>query len=296
MSNLFKTKQVELAVIKRLKYENNNNRVAAHTRRNLLTIGQQFNSFLHTRKLQLSPSSVKLFLAELSWQQAATTLNLSRQNLKKMLKHQPGICDNYLKRVMVDEIFSDIKPLQVNKSITDYLSLAQVKQLILQSNPATGLMVEFLFKTGCRISELTAIRLQDVKLQESVQIKLIGKGSKQRSVFIDLNLYKRIRSEFKGLYYLFENSRHHQYDRSNLFRQIKAAGKRILKRDIHPHLLRHSTANYLLKDCGKSPKYVSQFLGHSDPAITQAMYIHERPGSEVAGLFQNNYQKGRKIS
>ena len=286
MTKLTKLRQLDLSIIERIKYENNGNRVAAHTRRNLLTIGRQYNRYLIAANLHPDPGSVSSFLEKLKEVQAPTTFNLSRQNLKKLLKHQPQINANYMMRVMVDELFTDIKPLRLEKQVLEYLKYPQVLQLILGSDPHTALIIEFLFKTGCRISEMISIRIKDIKVEKQVQIKLIGKGSKQRTVYIDHELYDRIREHFQGLFYLFENNRHHQFDRSNLFRKIKAAGLQTLGKDIHPHLLRHSTANYLLKDCGKSPKYVSEYLGHSDPAITLSMYIHEQPGEEVVDLFK----------
>ena len=229
-------------------------------------------------------------------QRSAATFNLSRAHLKKLLKHQTAK-DDYTKRVLVNEIFSDIKPLRQDKRIVDYLSQSQVLQLILGSEKRLALMIEFLFKTGCRITEMINIRLQDCKVDQEVRIKIIGKGSKQRTVFIDLGLYKRIRQQFNGLFYLFENNRQHRYDRSNLFREIKKCGKQILGRDdINIHLLRHSTANFLLKECGKSPKYVAEFLGHSDPAITLSMYIHEEVGSDVVELFKYGKKRRKEMA
>ena len=216
-----------------------------------------------------------------------------RQNLKKLIKQETGIRDDYMKRAGVNEIFADIKPMRQEKKVVDYLSRAQVLQLILGSEPRIALMIEFLFKTGCRITEMINIRLQDIKVDKEVRIKITCKGSRQRTVFIDLELYRRIRGQFKGLFYLFENIRHHQYDRSNLFKKIKGYGKQILGREINVHLLRHSTANFLLKDCQKSPKYVAEFLGHSNTAVTLEMYIHEKiTGLEVVELF--NYGKKRR--
>lgn len=295
MANLTQNRLLDLSVIDQIKYQGSRNGVAEYTRRNLRTIGRQYNRYLKAKGQRVCVASVKGFLKDLQSQQAAPTWNLSRQNLKKVIKQQPGIIDNYLKRVMIDEIFSDIKPLQPDKKITNYLSYSEVLKLMVGSSPKTGLVIEFLFKTGCRISEMINIRLMDMRVVQQVSIKLIGKGSKTRTVFIDEGLYQRIRTEFQGLFYLFEHNGM-KLDRFRLYRQIKKSGQKVLSRSIHPHLLRHSTANYLLKDCGKSPKYVAEFLGHSDPAITQAMYIHERPGIEMVDMFKTNQTKKEKTA
>lgn len=158
--------------------------------------------------------------------------------------------------------------------------------------------MEFLFKTGCRISELINIRLIDIKCDKQVRVRLVGKGSKARTVHIDYQLYEKITNEFQGKHYLFENHKFHKLDRSNVYRNINSAGKKVLRLDIHPHTLRHSTANYLLIYCGKSANYVAEYLGHSSPATTLEMYIHENPGSDIVDLFKPelSYNNGTKLS
>jgi integrase len=278
-------RQLDLSVIDHIKYENSRNGVSEATRQNLRVIGQQYNDYLIRTRKRINAESIISFLDDLKYQQASLTWNLSRQNLKKLLKHQPGIRDKYLGRIMVDEIFAEIKPVKQDKKVLKYLTPDQVEQLIEQSSPGLGLIFEFLFKTGCRVSELTSIRLRDITLADQVEIQLVGKGNKQRTVFIDHRLYEAIRSEFSANYYLFENRNHHQLDRSNLYRKIKNAGVEILGQEIHPHLLRHSTANYLLKTCHKSAKFVSEYLGHASPSTLMEMYIHEQPDSKVVSLF-----------
>ena len=282
-------RQLDLSIIKKLKYDNHFAGLADYSKRNLDNTGRQYNTYLKKHNLNISSESVSCFLKEQGLSQAAATRNLSRYNLKKLLKHQPGIIANLKKRTLIEEVFSDIKPLRQDKKIVEYLSYNQVLELIVGSKPGTALIIEFLFHTGCRISELTSIRIRDISINRHVKIKLIGKGNKQRSVYITKDLYQKIRNQFRGLYYLFENRKHKRLDHSDLRKEIKAVGKSILHRDIHPHLLRHSTANYLLKDCGKSIKFVSEFLGHSSPAVTLEMYIHEQPGEDVVDLF--SYRK-----
>lgn len=125
----------------------------------------------------------------------------------------------------------------------------------------------------------------DIRCEKQIKVSLTGKGSKSRTVHIDYQLYESINAEFGGKHYLFENRNHHRLDRSNIFRKIKGIGKSVLGLNIHPHTMRHSTANYLLQSCGKSAKFVSEYLGHSSPAITLEMYIHEKPGDEIVDLF-----------
>lgn len=281
----FKRGTLDINILNHIKYNKSKNVVSELTRRNLTTIGRKFNQYLIDTSKSVNPKSIKEFLKELKIEQSPSTWNLSRQNLKTVLKYQPSIRGNYLNRVIIDEIFTDINPMKLEKKIVDYLSYDDVLSLIHCSSTTEAIIIEFLFKTGCRISELINIRIMDCFYGDEVRVRVLGKGSKVRVLYIGPDLFNRIRNHFQGKVYLFENSNHHLFDRSNLYRKIKTAGKRVLNQNIHPHILRHSTANYLLLDCGKSAKFVSEYLGHSTPAITMEMYIHDKPGSEVVELF-----------
>jgi len=277
---------LDLTVIQHAKYNDSANMLSHHTRRNLLGIAKQFNSYLEENQLKISPATIKSFLAHLKHIQAQATWNLSRQNLKKVLKLQPQVQNNYLARMMVEEVFREIKPIAIESKIVDYLTRAEVEMLIKKSSLRLGLIISFLFVTGCRISEMIRIRLIDVSASQNIAIRILGKGSKSRRVFIPMKLFTAIRDEFRGTDWLFETKAGIKYNRSVIWRKIKRAGHDILAKDIHPHLLRHSTANYLLQECGRSANYVAEYLGHADPATTLNMYIHEKPtAEEITAMF-----------
>jgi len=277
---------LDLTVIQHAKYADSDNIVSHHTRRNLIGIARQYNNYLEDNKLRISPDSIKSFLAHIKHIQAQSTWNLSRQNLKKALKLQPQVQNNYLARMMVEEVFREIKPIAIESKIVDYLTRSEVEMLITGSSKRLGLIISFLFVTGCRISELIRIRLIDVNAGQNIAIRILGKGSKSRRVFIPRKLFSAIRDEFRGTDWLFETRSGNKYNRSVIWRKIKKAGHEILNKDIHPHLLRHSTANYLLQECGRSANYVAEYLGHADPATTLNMYIHEKPtAEEITAMF-----------
>jgi integrase len=73
--------------------------------------------------------------------------------------------------------------------------------------PELALMIEFLFKTGCRISELTNVLLADIKPlgRGTCKITLLGKGNKQREIAVRKDLVDRIRRHFRSKQYLFES-------------------------------------------------------------------------------------------
>lgn len=138
-----------------------------------------------------------------------------------------------------------------------------------------SLMVETLAVSGLRISELIGIRLTDCKKEgEFIFIKILGKGSKPRRIFIPEDLFNRIKKAFNSKEYLFLSIQGKKYNRAMVYQDIRYLGMKILGRDIHPHTFRHSFATKEIKK-RKSVKAVSMYLGHSSTAITEQMYNHD---------------------
>jgi integrase/recombinase XerD len=283
---LITASRLDLSMLSTTRYQNNSMILSVASRRNLLSLGKKFNLYLRKKRRKITAETIRDFLEELKFEYAPSTWNLSRQNLKRLLKLQPQINKNYLFRLLVDEIFKDIRPIQIDRQVKEYLSEKEIQKLIRNSPARLGLIIETLFLTGCRISELIGIRLRDIRKSDSgAAITVLGKGNKVRTVYIPNDLLRNIRHTFQSRIYLFENRKGNQLDASNLWKAIRKAGRKVLRKDIHPHLLRHSTASYLLLEKGRSAKYVSRYLGHSTPAVTLDMYVHEQPRAEIVSLF-----------
>lgn len=250
--------------------------------------GRQFNEFLQENGLTVNPDSIWAFLSDIRKKFSQRTYNLKRQQLKKLLKEQPQISNNYMLRGFIDEMFKNIKSINMeNKKAKidgiDYLSREQILEMIeLTKNTKHKMIIEFLFKTGCRVSEMLNIRLNDIKLNSKAIITVIGKRCKARDVFITRGFYESLRGCFQGKTYLIEHNGK-QYSRMQVFRVIRKAGQKIGV-EIHPHTLRHSFAMYL-KELGKGVKYISKALGHATTQITADHYFHDSPGEEIADLF-----------
>ena len=137
-------------------------------------------------------------------------------------------------------------------------------------------VIDVLYSTGCRVSELCDINIADIDLDEKY-LKLKGKGSKQRIVPIGSMLYKNlmqylnVRETFlqnRGEP-LFLSKSKNKLDRTAVFRIIKKTAKNIsLQTDVHPHTLRHSAATHMLEG-GCDLRTVQEFLGHSSVSTTQ---------------------------
>lgn len=193
---------------------------------------------------------------------------------------------NFLKYINENEDYesidiSDIK-LKSSKKLPEVLSITDIENMINFYSHETYLdsrnrtVIDVLYSTGCRVSELCDINISDIDLDEKY-LKLKGKGSKQRIVPIGSMLYKNlmqylnVRETFlqnRGEP-LFLSKSKNKLDRTAVFRIIKKTAKNIsLQTDVHPHTLRHSAATHMLEG-GCDLRTVQEFLGHSSVSTTQ---------------------------
>jgi len=134
--------------------------------------------------------------------------------------------------------------------------------------------IRFLNTTGCRVSEMTGIRLDQAEdIGTAMKIRVLGKGRKERFVRIPHDLYTFIKETFNGSTYLFETSNGKSYGRVYVSSQIARIGH-LIDRKIGAHTMRHSFATRKVQQLPGKLDAVSKYLGHSTPSITLAMYCH----------------------
>jgi integrase/recombinase XerC len=169
------------------------------------------------------------------------------------------------------------------------LSVAEMSQLLETPDDSTPLgardraILEFLYATGVRVSELTSLELEDLDLSEGV-VRVAGKGRKERMVPVGskaiaaARVYLRLRTALEprpgsGGEALFLNFRGTRLNarsvRRILDRTIRSCA---LARKISPHTLRHSFATHLL-DAGADLRAIQELLGHASLSTTQK-YTH----------------------
>lgn len=143
-------------------------------------------------------------------------------------------------------------------------------------------MLELLYATGLRVSELINLKVYDINLEEAI-VKTMGKGSKERIIPIGdyaLNALKVYITQYRSSLlkkdlndYLFLNNHGKPMTRQGFFKIIrKLAIEQGIKKDFSPHTLRHSFATHLLKH-GADLRIIQELLGHSDVSTTQ-IYTH----------------------
>ena len=185
-------------------------------------------------------------------------------------------------------LIKDVKPPRVKGRLPKALSIAEVNDLIAAthspSNPQAlreTAIVELLYGTGARISEIVSLNVSDVmKIDggEVANLRLTGKGSKVRVVPLGsfaraaLDQYLvRIRPALinKDREALFLNDRGGRLSRQSMWTMVSEAAKRAqISTEVSPHSLRHSYATHLL-DGGADVRVVQELLGHSSVTTTQ---------------------------
>jgi len=136
-------------------------------------------------------------------------------------------------------------------------------------------LIDFMYSTACRVSELCDVRVSDLDFEEDF-VKLFGKGSKQRIVpigselKINLSKYLKFRDELNTQEpYLFLSKNMNQLDRSAIFRIIKkSATLSDNALSVHPHTLRHSAATHML-EAGCDLRTLQELLGHTSVSTTK---------------------------
>ena len=249
----------------------------------------KFDDFAKKRKLQLAAvkrDDLVDFLA-----------SLYRQKLesKTVARHLVTL-RNFFRHAQVQELISEdpsahLESPKIRRSLPGYLRLEEVEKLLQLPDQGTPLglrdraMLEVLYSTGLRVSELTSLRVPDLDMKVGC-VRCIGKGDKERIVPVGkkaLSIVEKYlrdgRPQLIGAgrggagAFLFVNRRGGRISRVGVWKILSAYGRKAgLRIPLTPHMLRHSFATHLLER-GADLRSVQLMLGHSDISTTQ-IYTH----------------------
>jgi integrase/recombinase XerD len=248
----------------------------------------KFEEFAKKRKLELKKitrDDLVDFLA-----------GLYRQKLesKTVARHLVTL-RNFFRFARVQEVIADdpavnLESPKIRKSLPGYLRLEEVERLLQQpdANTPFGLrdraMLEVLYSTGLRVSELTGLKVADMDTKVGC-VRCIGKGDKERVVPVGkkalaiVERYLRegrpeiVKNARTSSAFLFVNRRGGKISRVGVWKILSNYGKRAgLRTSLTPHMLRHSFATHLLER-GADLRSVQLMLGHADISTTQ-IYTH----------------------
>lgn len=180
-------------------------------------------------------------------------------------------------------VISEIKIPKKERKLPDILTISEVSLLFSAPDIKTykGLldlvMIEMCYYCGLRVSELCNLKIEDINFT-ALHLKVLGKGSKERIVPFSeelasyLTLYLHQREKIVNPF-VFVHQNGKRVSRQYLFLEIKKyALEKGIKKNIHPHLFRHTFATNLLEN-GANLRQVQALLGHKNIETTE-IYTH----------------------
>ena len=260
------------------------NTVSAY-RRDLM----KFEGFAKTRKLALeavSRDDLVDFLA-----------GLYREKLEsRTVARQLVTLRNFFRYAQIQDLIAadpsaNLESPKIRRSLPGYLRLEEVERLLTQPDSKTALglrdraMLEVLYSTGLRVSELVGLRVGDLDSKAGC-VRCIGKGDKERIVPVGRKALAMVekylqegrpellrQAKAMNSMALFVNKRGVALSRVGVWKILSGYGRRAgLRVGLTPHMLRHSFATHLLEN-GADLRSVQLMLGHADISTTQ-IYTH----------------------
>ena len=192
------------------------------------------------------------------------------------------------REAIVDNIITtNIELPKKEKKIPLYLTQSEMNNIFNVLDIATdkniikSVIINYLYYCGLRVSELISLTVDNINKNDGV-IKVCGKGSKERYLPINKHLcdltmiyINRVRkSRYKGKYRnLLLSAKGEPLTRQDIYVIVKIVAREAgIKKEVHPHTLRHSFATHLLEN-GANIRTVQEMLGHSNIGTTQ-IYTH----------------------
>lgn len=247
----------------------------------------KFFNFMNENYPEINIHTVELkHLEEFLWQ-----INLKNSSARRIIS---GIKAYFKFLVLTDRLDNNpcelLETSRIEKLLPVVLSHEEIQKMLSVIDKSTyhgfrdSVIIEVLYACGLRISELLNLKKGDIYFKHEY-IKVLGKGNKERLVPIGekalqlLDLYirnhrsklKKIDQKCKDIVFL--NRRGKQLTRQYVFLAIKTAAQQAeIKKNIHPHILRHSFASALVKG-GANLIVVKEMMGHASVVSTE-IYTH----------------------
>lgn len=237
-----------------------------HTIKNYVRANLELLNFLDKTPEDVTEDDVKKYLSKIS-ERASSSIILFlaaiRYSFSNILKKDPT---------------SGIKRPKRERKLPTVLSKQEIRKLLNSiENKKTKLMMAMLYACGFRVSELINLKIEDLDFEEKIGHVRQGKGRKDRMFNISSFLFKPLKQQIEqqeqnNHEFLFTGPKGKLTDRNIQKLLKKATEKAGIKKNVHPHTLRHSFATHLLEN-GTDIRLIQELLGHSDLSTTQ-LYAH----------------------
>ena len=250
----------------------------------ILSYGQELSKFYHF----LDNKGITL-IKNVNTEDIEAYIKVAKRNGNgpRSISHFISTIRNFYKFLLKDELVEENIVVRIEtpkqiKKLPTYLSYQDIDKLlefevVSKYDGRNKAMIELLYSTGLRVSELLDLKLSDIHVMNGV-LKCYGKGGKERIVPIGdvalhyLNDYLTIHRQLllKGQSnHVFLNNHGKRLSRQSFGKSLNdIALKQGISKPISPHKLRHSFATHLLEN-GADLRVVQELLGHSDISTTK---------------------------
>lgn len=236
-------------------------------------------------------------------------LNLSPRSRSRRI----SAIRSFIKHLIIENEIENIDPEDIElprlpKKLPSILSLAEIEKIInsMRENNffdrRDRAVIEVLYATGIRVSELCGINHEDIDFTEQL-ILIRGKGGKER--LVPFGSFARdalleylpqrafiLRKKLTGEAALFISRSGRRLNRESVFRIIRKRAAAVGIKSIHPHIFRHSFATHLLEN-GADLRTVQELLGHSSITTTE-IYTHVTK-AHLKEVFKNFHPRSKGI-
>ena len=223
---------------------------------------------------------------------------LNEKTINHIIGSIKGLHSYFSMHYNIGNVTESVVRLKVSKTLPKVLDVEEVNSLLdIQCNTIydyrNKAMLELMYSSGLRISELLSLTLTDVDLTNNL-VKVFGKGSKERIIPIGdyaTSALEKYISEYRNLLIkrgkltdiLFLNNHGSKMSRSGFFKIIqRIAHDKGINKEISPHTLRHSFATHMLY-YGADLRSIQELLGHENMSTT-SIYTHVQ-----SNLLRKNY-------
>ena len=242
----------------------------------------KFDNFCNKKVTNITEMDIRKYLEYLTNQNESKTSvarNISSlRSYYKFLLIEKVISNNPMENIELPKLDKRLPKTLDEEDIDKLLDIKLIDKFSYRNKA----MIELMYATGLRVSELVNLKVHDIDLDMAL-VATMGKGSKERIIPIgDYSLYyikeyitKYRNSMLKREYndYLFLNNHGKQMTRQGFFKILKnIANENHINKNFSPHTLRHSFATHLLNH-GADLRSIQELLGHSDISTTQ-IYTH----------------------
>lgn len=253
--------------LKKLEVELKISKNSPYTIRNYLAFNSKLIDFSKKSPQELGEDDVKFFISE----------NLSDKSSMSIILFLSSV--KYAHSAIFErDITARIKRPKREKKIPSVLTKDEVRKILDSvNNEKSKLMISLMYACGMRVSELINLKISDFDFPDKSGKISQGKGKKDRNFNIPIFLISSLekyanRQREKNREYLFTGPKGKLTERNVQKIVNLAARKAGIKKDVHPHTLRHSFATHLLEN-NVDIRKIQELLGHSNLSTTQ-IYTH----------------------